>query len=116
MADKVVACWHHGNESRLTKCLEEGYCDLHPLAKYCPPGRMSAEFWFDKKMKLKVGDLVRFCVEKRTIVATGQIASVPYMTANPINPNWPGAVRIEKVKWKREGYCSSLPGLGSHRL
>lgn len=112
----IVACWHHGNEDRLRKCLQNGYCDLHPLAAECPAGRMSAEYWFHKRMKLKIGELVRFCVEKRKIVASGEIRSEPYKNNQPIDPNWPGAVRIEKVKWAYEGYCSSPPPFGSHRL
>lgn len=117
--DEVVACWHHGNENRLRKCLVNGYCDLHPLAAKCPKGRMSAEFWFHKKMKLKIGDRVRFCVERRKIVGTGEIESKPYdllerRGIQPINPNWPGAVDIVDVQWENGGYCPSLPRRGSH--
>jgi len=112
----VVACWHHGSEYRLKECLAKGYCDLHPLAAECPKGRMSAERWYHGKMKLKKGDWVRFCVEKRKIVAIGKIASEPYKCAQPIDASWPSAVDITSVMWENGGYCASPPRLGSHRL
>jgi hypothetical protein len=115
---RIVACWHHGDEDRLRKCLNNGYCDLHPLAAECPKGRMSAESWFHKKMKLKIGERVRFCV-KRKIVASGEIRSEPYRNHQPVGQHWPGAVRIENIEWSDEGQCSLPPKrrqFGSHRL
>lgn len=111
-----VACWHHGNENRLKKCLGDGYCDLHPLAKECPRKRMSAEDWFHNKMKLKIGDRVRFRVEGRRIVASGEIRSEPFTNPRPVDPHWPGAVLIGDVVWFQGGVCPSWPLRGSHRI
>lgn len=125
--DKIVACWHHGSEERLKKCLREGYCDLHPVAEKCPKGRMSAEAFFYGKLRLRINDPVRFSVKGR-IVATGIIASAPYdfferTGRNPIDPKWPGAVNIEKfddTKWlglDTNQRCVDPAGkFGSHRL
>lgn len=117
----IVGCWHHGNLERLRQCLDQGYCDLHPLAENCPKGRMSAERWYHSKMKLEIGDRVRFCVEKRKIVATGEIASEPYDLSlkkgiEPIDPDWSGAVDIINIVWSDADHCPSPPVLGSHRI
>ena len=119
--EHIVGCWHHGDMNRLRTCLSSGYCDLHPLKKTCPKGRMSAEYWYNSKMKLKIGDEVRFCVEKRKVVATGEVCSIPYdiftqKRIRPVDPCWPSAVDISKVVWLDGGYCPSHPVIGSHRL
>jgi len=82
---------------------------------------MSAEYWYHSKMKLKIGDRVRFCAEKRKIVATGEIASEPYdlfqdKEIEPIDPGWPGAVDIINIVWSDADHCPSPPVPGSHRI
>ena len=108
----AVFCWHHGDYQRLRVCLEKGYCDLYPIGSRC------SNWW--NKLKVKVGDKVRFSV-KGKIVAVGIIQSEPYDLAEkrkiqPVDTEWSGAVNIENVRFLDGGTCSSTPRVGSHRL
>jgi len=105
-------CWHHGEEGRLRQCLDNGYCDIHPLGACC------SKWW--KGHKLKRGDRVRFSV-KGKVVAFGTIQSEPYdlfaeKGIEPVDPKWLGAVDIGDIYWRDGGDCSSPPRRGSHRL
>jgi hypothetical protein len=110
---RPVVCWHHGDEKRLRQCLDLKYCDLyHPLDKRC------LQWW--NKLRLKIGDMVRFCVKGR-IVALGIIKSEPYDLASkkqikPVDSKWSGAVDIEEIPWHGKESCDSTPRWGSHRL
>jgi len=107
----AVVCWHHGDRRRLEKCLANNYCDLHPLGR--------ASNWWNK-LRLKIGDIVRFSV-KGEVVAYGKILSEPYDLVSrkgipPVDKSWPGAVDIGEIQWRQGGNCPSPPREGSHRL
>ena len=55
------------------------------------------------------------------VVAYGKILSEPYDLVSrkgipPVDKNWPGAVDIGEIQWRRGGNCPSPPREGSHRL
>ncbi len=109
---RPVVCWHHGDLQRLRWCLARNYCDLY--------GSVKGSRWW-RKLGLNVGDVIRFSVKGR-VVATGGIQSDPYDLAvergiQPVDKNWPGAVDIEDVVWRKDsGSCDSSLRLGSHKL
>lgn len=116
---RIVACWHVKNYDRLCDNLERGICDLWPQPR--------ADKWF-KRMRLQVGDRVRFCAskvegktDKGLIVANGTIASEPQLCILPEDPVFPMCVKIKNVEWLAEPLercpCyQANPWHPSHRL
>ena len=115
----LKGCWHIGDMDRLMRSLrwkeKWGVCDLYPL-------RGRAEGWFDGRMKLSVGDRVRFC-SKGSIVAEGTIASRPRERSAQDPPVWhldfPSVVTIEHVSFVTPTVCDCYrtnARRGSHRL
>ena len=109
-----VSCWHIASEKRLMSNLRCGVCDHYLLGD-------RAEWWFDNKMHLKIGDRVQFCC-KGKIVAEGIIASRPRDRTKDdppiINQNYPSVVTIKDVKIRSGNefcrYFKNDPGEGSH--
>ena len=113
------ACWHVAHLDRLRRNLQWtekwGVCDLYSLSGH-------AERWFDERMRLSVGDRVRFCC-KGSIVAEGTIASRPRERTSEDPTVWhsgfPSVVTIERVSFVTQKMCDCYranPRFGSHRL
>ncbi len=115
----VKACWHIAHLDRLKTNLQWtgkwGVCDLYRLGSH-------AERWFDRRMRLSLGDRVRFCC-KGSIVAEGTIASRPRKrtASDPpiLHSGFPSVVTVEEVSFITTKACDCYranPRFGSHRL
>lgn len=117
-AKMTVACWHHGDEDRLLKHLRLRRIDLYGPNEITEKGNNRLRWWWDGRMKLRVGDRVRIIVNGY-IVAEATINGEPYtLASHEAMGIWGSAVPLRAVHWLNPRPRAGCAGhyQGSHRL
>ena len=114
---KPVACWHHGDEVRLTRHLKHNRIDLYGRSEVTDKGTNRLGHWWSK-MRLKRGDRVRIVVNGY-IHAYATIDGLPEdLPLGETYREWGTAVALRDIMILEPPYpsasCAHLQG--SHRF
>ncbi len=117
-AGMPVVCWHHGDICRLRRHLDRGRIDLYGPNEITEKGTNRLYYWWNIRMKLKIGDRVRIVINRK-IVAEANISGEPYtLPASEATGIWGSAVPLRDIQWLDEQAHADCAGhyQGSHRL